>query len=66
MPDEPLELPIRPRRNRRTDAIRRLVRETRLSPDQLIWPLFVIDGVDAREPISSMPGQASLIASSNS
>ena len=57
--DEPLhDLPIRPRRNRRTDAIRRLVRETRLSPDSLIWPLFVIEGEGAREPIDAMPGQA--------
>ena len=60
MTDEPLELPSRPRRNRRTDAIRRLVRETRVSPSQLIWPLFVIDGADTREPINAMPGQARL------
>ena len=52
------DLPVRPRRNRRTDAIRRLVRETRLAPDDLIWPLFVIDGEGAREPIGAMPGQA--------
>jgi porphobilinogen synthase len=44
------------RRNRRTDWSRRLVRERRLTPDDLIWPIFVIEGKDAREPISSMPG----------
>ena len=51
------DLPSRPRRNRRNAGIRRLVRETRLTPDQLIWPLFVIDGEGVREPIASMPGQ---------
>ncbi|HGY90868.1 MAG TPA: porphobilinogen synthase [Planctomycetes bacterium] len=51
-----LDLPERPRRNRRTDSIRRMVRETHLSPDNLIWPVFVVDGEDTRQPISSMPG----------
>jgi porphobilinogen synthase len=46
----------RPRRNRSTDAIRRLVRETHLSPNDLIAPLFVKEGVNVREPIHSMPG----------
>lgn len=50
----PLNLPERPRRNRRTTAIRALVRETVLSPSDLIYPLFVQDG--AGEPIASMPG----------
>jgi porphobilinogen synthase len=45
----------RPRRLRRTDGLRRLVRETRLSVDQLIYPLFVVPGVDVREEIPSMP-----------
>ncbi|MBZ0138119.1 MAG: porphobilinogen synthase [Planctomycetes bacterium] len=50
------ELPIRPRRNRRTAAIRALVRETRLSPAQLIYPLFVHE--DAKDtPLDSLPGQ---------
>ncbi len=44
------------RRNRQTDWSRRLVRETRLSADNLIWPLFVIDGDNVRQPIPSMPG----------
>jgi porphobilinogen synthase len=46
----------RPRRNRQTPAIRRLVRETNLSTNDLIAPLFVIDGKNISEPISSMPG----------
>jgi porphobilinogen synthase len=48
-------LPIRPRRNRTSDAVRRLVRETTLSPSDLIWPLFVVDGGE-KQPIDSMPG----------
>lgn len=50
-----LELPIRPRRNRRTPAIRSLVRETRLTRGDLIYPLFVHAGEDD-QPIASMPG----------
>jgi porphobilinogen synthase len=46
----------RMRRNRRTDWSRRLVRERRLSADDLIWPIFVIEGRNAREPVASMPG----------
>jgi porphobilinogen synthase len=49
------DMPSRPRRNRRTAAIRGLVRETTLHPSQLIYPLFVQDG--ETEPIASMPGQ---------
>ena len=44
------------RRLRRTDALRRLSQENRLTADDLIWPLFVTDGADAREPVASMPG----------
>ncbi len=47
---------VRPRRLRRTDTMRRLVRETRLSVDQLVYPLFVVPGVDVRAEIPSMPG----------
>ncbi len=50
----------RPRRLRRTDAIRRLVRETRLSPDNLIYPLFVVTGEGVRRPIAAMPGCSQL------
>jgi porphobilinogen synthase len=46
----------RPRRLRRTDALRRLVRETRLSPDNLVAPLFVCTGDGVRREIASMPG----------
>jgi porphobilinogen synthase len=49
------DLPSRPRRNRRTDSIRRLVRETTLSPSDLIWPLFVVEGKDQETAIASMP-----------
>jgi len=49
-------LPVRLRRLRRTDAIRRVVRETRLDPAQFIWPLFVRSGSGIRTPIGSMPG----------
>jgi porphobilinogen synthase len=44
------------RRLRRTPAIRRMLRETTLSVDDLIYPLFVIAGEDVKNPISSMPG----------
>ncbi len=46
----------RPRRNRKSDAIRRMVRETHLLPGDLIAPLFLKEGSNLREPISSMPG----------
>lgn len=55
-----LNLTYRPRRLRRTDAIRRLVRETEVRVDDLINPLFVIDGDGECEPIDSMPGQSRL------
>jgi len=48
---------LRLRRLRRTPALRRLVRETRLSPEQLLCPLFVRPGAGVRQPIGSMPGQ---------
>ena len=47
----------RPRRLRATDELRRMVRETRLSVDNLIAPFFVCEGRDVRHPIVSMPGQ---------
>ncbi|MGC3997193.1 MAG: porphobilinogen synthase [Anaeromyxobacter sp.] len=46
----------RPRRLRRTEALRRLVRETHLAPDDLVWPLFVVPGEKVRNPVKSMPG----------
>ena len=50
----------RMRRLRRTPAIRRMLRETTLSPDDLIYPFFVIAGENIRKPISSMPGVSQL------
>jgi len=46
----------RPRRTRQSDAWRRMVRETRLSADALIYPLFVVPGRAVRHPVESMPG----------
>src|ERR1700729_2341434 len=51
-----LDLAIRPRRNRRTDWARRMVREHVLTTNDLIWPLFLVDGVKIRAGIDSMPG----------
>ena len=44
------------RRLRRTPALRRLVREHRVTVDDLVAPLFVKEGIDAPEPVGSMPG----------
>jgi porphobilinogen synthase len=44
------------RRNRRSDWSRRLMRETRFSADDLIWPIFLIEGSKQRSPVESMPG----------
>jgi len=46
----------RMRRNRRTDWSRRLVREHELSVNDLIWPVFVVEGTGRRVPVASMPG----------
>lgn len=46
----------RPRRLRRNDVLRRMVRETALSPDDFIYPLFVVEGRGVRNPVKSMPG----------
>lgn len=50
----------RPRRLRATPGFRRMIRETRLSPDNLILPLFAIGGTGVKNPIPSMPGQFQL------
>ena len=50
----------RPRRLRRTATIRALVRETRLSPDDFVYPLFVCEGEGVRREIGSMPGAFNL------
>src|SRR5579862_9699436 len=49
-----LDLTVRPRRNRRTDWARRMVRENVLTTNDLIWPMFVAEG--NRAPVASMPG----------
>jgi porphobilinogen synthase len=56
----PVPTADRPRRLRRTAALRSLVKETRLAPGQLVMPLFVISGRDRSEPIESLPGHARL------
>jgi porphobilinogen synthase len=48
----------RPRRMRRTEGLRRMVRETRLSVDDFVYPLFVVPGSGVEKPIGSMPGQS--------
>ena len=56
-----MEFPAyRPRRLRRNERIRALVRETTLSPDNLIYPIFVSPGKNKAQPVSSMPGVAQL------
>ena len=52
----PLDLVIRPRRNRKAEWARRLVRENVLTTNDLIWPMFVVDGQNTRTPVVSMPG----------
>ena len=47
---------IRLRRNRKTDWSRRLVSENNLSTNDLIWPIFIREGKNIKEPIKSMPG----------
>jgi porphobilinogen synthase len=48
--------PIRPRRLRANPALRRLVAETRVSPEQLVLPIFVREGLEQPRPIDSLPG----------
>jgi porphobilinogen synthase len=55
-PSERLDLAIRPRRNRRADWARRMVREHVLTSDDLIWPLFLVEGKKVRAAVGSMPG----------
>ncbi|MGB4865396.1 MAG: porphobilinogen synthase [Hyphomicrobium sp.] len=47
---------IRMRRNRNAPWARKLVSETLLSPSDLVWPMFVMEGIAKREPVASMPG----------
>ena len=48
---------FRPRRLRTSDTLRRMVRETRISADSLIWPIFIIEGEGICDEIPSLPGQ---------
>ncbi|MGE5186420.1 MAG: porphobilinogen synthase [Acidobacteriota bacterium] len=50
----------RPRRMRRTEGLRSMIRETRLAPEDFIYPLFVVPGSGVTKPIPSMPGQSNL------
>ncbi|PVE23233.1 porphobilinogen synthase [Microvirga sp. KLBC 81] len=51
-----LNLSHRPRRNRKAEWSRRLVRENVLTTNDLIWPVFVVEGASGRQPVASMPG----------
>ena len=53
---ERLDLSVRPRRNRRSEWSRRMMRENVLTADDLIWPLFIVDGAKERLSVDSMPG----------
>ncbi|HAE30598.1 MAG TPA: porphobilinogen synthase [Flavobacteriales bacterium] len=48
---------IRPRRNRKSESIRSLVKETTVTVNDLVYPLFLVDGKDISEPIKSLPNQ---------
>ena len=59
-PIKPQSPAVRLRRVRKNASIRALVAENTLSPADLIWPVFVRDGEDVREPVASMPGVSRL------
>ncbi len=55
--DTPGRFPtVRMRRNRSSDAVRRLTAENKLTINDFIWPIFVVDGENQRQPVASMPG----------
>jgi len=58
--DQPVLLTSRPRRLRRTAALRALVQETALRPERFVFPMFVRSGRGVREPIPSLPGHGRL------
>lgn len=51
-----MDLVFRPRRLRRTEAVRRMVRETHLTPADFIYPMFTVPGSRVRQPLEAMPG----------
>ena len=53
-----MDLTVRPRRLRSSEALRKMVRETRVDPASLIYPMFVTDGENKVEEIAAMPGCA--------
>ena len=55
-----MQLPHRPRRLRRTDWSRRLVQENSLSPNDFIYPVFLLEGSNRQEDVQSMPGVSRL------
>src|SRR5436305_5339097 len=55
-----LKLTRRPRRLRQSDAIRAMMRETRLAPEMFVLPLFVCEGAGVRRAVASMPGVCQL------
>ena len=59
-----MNLPIRPRRNRKSAAVRGLMRETTLSAANLIYPMFVQEGAE-NTPIESLPGCSSAAVSAS-
>lgn len=54
--EQTVDLTMRPRRNRQSSALRSLLQETRLHPSDFVAPLFVVEGSNQRQPVSSMPG----------
>ena len=61
-----MSFPIqRPRRLRSSDALRSFVRETRLTPEGFIYPLFVCPGEGVRKEVRSMPGVCAVLPSSD-
>ena len=52
-----MNMPIRPRRLRSSETLRKMVRETRIDKSSLIYPMFVMDGENKVEEIASLPGQ---------
>ena len=60
-PPERLDLAIRPRRNRRAEWARRLVRENVLTTDDLIWPLFLVDGDKIRAGVEFDAGRRTAV-----